>query len=235
MTAGADSAVDSRPQQVRRRNCPRPQPDLASALEVPALDPAPLPRRLRRPSRRRRYDRRRGLPYRCTASSSRRRARIFDTLAAGRRRLDEGENVAEDIERAAHTLAGIAGTVKFDAMKDVGHALEGLLERLLGKPADAPARALIGDAIERLEAMLTSATARQLPDAVPELIARLDGLGVGEADAEAAPLDFTAPAAPPETLTATSAAADLDFALLETAPVDLPPAAADLDFARSRR
>ncbi len=151
----------------------------------------------------------------------------LDTLAAGRRRLDEGENVAEDIERAAHTLAGIAGTVKFDAMKDVGHALEGLLERLLGKPADAPARALIGDAIERLEAMLTTATARQLPDAVPELIARLDGLGVGDADAEAAPLDFTAPVAPPETLTATSAAADLDFALPETAT----SAGNDLDFA----
>jgi HPt (histidine-containing phosphotransfer) domain-containing protein len=81
----------------------------------------------------------------------------LDTLAAGRRRLDEGENVAEDIERAAHTLAGIAGTVKFDAMKDVGHALEGLLERLLGKPADAPARALIGDAVESLEAMLATA------------------------------------------------------------------------------
>jgi chemosensory pili system protein ChpA (sensor histidine kinase/response regulator) len=152
----------------------------------------------------------------------------LDTLASGRRRLDEGENVAEDIERAAHTLAGIAGTVKFEAMKDVGHALEGLLERLLGKPADARARALIGDAIERLEAMLTTATARQLPDAQPELIARLDGMGVGEADAEAAPLDFTAPAALPEALTATSAAADLDFALLETAPAGPPPDAASL-------
>jgi chemosensory pili system protein ChpA (sensor histidine kinase/response regulator) len=151
----------------------------------------------------------------------------LDTLAAGRRRLDEGENVAEDIERAAHTLAGIAGTVKFDAMKDVGHALEGLLERLLGTPADAPARALIGDAIERLEAMLTTATARQLPDAEPELIARLDGMGVGEADAEAAPLDFTAPAALPETLTATSAASDLDFAMLEPAT---PAAPIGLDF-----
>jgi chemosensory pili system protein ChpA (sensor histidine kinase/response regulator) len=147
----------------------------------------------------------------------------LDTLAAGRRRLDEGENVAEDIERAAHTLAGIAGTVKFEAMKDVGHALEGLLERLLGKPADARARALIGAAIESLEAMLTMATARQLPVGVPGLIARLDGMEaggmeVGAADAEAAPLDFTAPAAPPETLTATSDAADLDFALPETAP-----------------
>jgi HPt (histidine-containing phosphotransfer) domain-containing protein len=64
----------------------------------------------------------------------------LDTLAAGRRRLEEGENVSEDIERAAHTLAGIAGTVKFDAMKDLGHSLEGLLERLLGKPAGPAGR-----------------------------------------------------------------------------------------------
>ena len=150
----------------------------------------------------------------------------LDTLAAGRRRLDEGENVAEDIERAAHTLAGIAGTVKFDAMKDVGHALEGLLERLLGKPADAAARALIGDATESLEAMLATAAARELPAGVPGLIARLDGMGVGDADTEVPPLDFTAPTAPPETLTAPSAENDLDFALPETAPAGLPAAAA---------
>jgi chemosensory pili system protein ChpA (sensor histidine kinase/response regulator) len=150
----------------------------------------------------------------------------LDTLAAGRRRLDDGEKITEDVERAAHTLAGIAGTVKFDAMKDVGHALEGLLERLLGKPTDAAVRALIGDAIENLEDMLAKATARQLPAGVPELIARLDGMGVGDADADAPLLDFAALAAPPETLTAASVANDLDFALPETAPAGWPPAEA---------
>jgi hypothetical protein len=98
--------------------------------------------------------------------------------------------------------------VKFDAMKDVSHALEGLLERLIDKPADAAARALIGEAIEDLEAMLTTATARQLPTGVPGLIARLDRMGVGDADTAAPLLDFAAlaaPAAPPGTLTATSA------------------------------
>jgi chemosensory pili system protein ChpA (sensor histidine kinase/response regulator) len=140
----------------------------------------------------------------------------LDTLAAGRRRLEEGENVSEDIERAAHTLAGIAGTVKFDAMKDLGHSLEGLLERLLGKPADPAGRALIGEAIASLEGMLARATARALPEAVPALIARLDALGAG---------DEGAPAAAEETLTASTALADLDFALPESAPAGGAPSA----------
>jgi chemosensory pili system protein ChpA (sensor histidine kinase/response regulator) len=160
----------------------------------------------------------------------------LDTLASARRRLDDGEKVTEDIERAAHTLAGIAGTVKFDEMKDVGHALEGLLERLLGKPADSATRALIGEAIENLEAMLANAAARQLPAEVPGLIARLDGMRVGDADAGAPLLDFAASAAPPETLTTAPLGNDLDFALPEAAPSETLTTASvanDLDFALS--
>ncbi len=160
----------------------------------------------------------------------------LDTLAAARCRLDDGEKVTEDIERAAHTLAGIAGTVKFDGMKDVGHALEGLLERLLGKPADSVARALIVEAIENLEAMLANAAARQLPAEVPGLIARLDGMRVGDADAGAPLLDFAASAAPPETLTTAPLGNDLDFALPEAAPpetLNTASVANDLDFALS--
>jgi chemosensory pili system protein ChpA (sensor histidine kinase/response regulator) len=138
------------------------------------------------------------------------------TLAAGRQRLDEGEMVTEDFERAAHTLAGIAGTVRVDAMKDIGHALEGLLERLLDKPADPAARALIGEAIDSLDGMLDKAAARELPAAMPALIARLDAMaGAGEAEA-----------APGDTLTAPAALDDLDFALPSTAPQQNQPAVA---------
>jgi chemosensory pili system protein ChpA (sensor histidine kinase/response regulator) len=159
-------------------------------------------------------------------------------LAAGRQRLDEGEAVTDDFERAAHTLAGIAGTVRVDAMKDVGHALEGLLERLLNKPADPPARAVIGEAIDALGAMLETASARELPPAMPELIARLDWMfadeQVVEAPASATPtLDFAAepaPSAGADTLTAPAGLGDLDFAA--PAPAT-PPRAAEpvaLDF-----
>ena len=54
-------------------------------------------------------------------------------LEAGRARLAEGVAVNEEFERSAHTLAGISGTVKFDAMREVAHGLEGLLERLQGR------------------------------------------------------------------------------------------------------
>src|SRR5512134_603144 len=40
-------------------------------------------------------------------------------LGAGKARLAEGEPVTEDVERSAHTLAGIAGTVKFTAMREL--------------------------------------------------------------------------------------------------------------------
>jgi chemosensory pili system protein ChpA (sensor histidine kinase/response regulator) len=156
----------------------------------------------------------------------------LDTLVAGRQRLADGEKVSEDVERAAHTLAGIAGTVKFDAMKDLGHSLEGLLERLLGQPADAAARALVGEAIDTLEAMLTQATARTLPGSVPGLLARLDALGTDAGAGTAVP--DVPPTALPDTLTPAAALDDLNFALPELAPANDAPAApapaATLDF-----
>jgi chemosensory pili system protein ChpA (sensor histidine kinase/response regulator) len=125
-------------------------------------------------------------------------------------------------------------------MKDLGHSLEGLLERLLGKPADASARALIGEAIDALEGMLSRATARELPQAVPALLARLDGPAAGDegaaetltAPAGLADLDFALPAsaAPAETLTA-AAPDDFDFTAPASAPAnDAPAAPAALDF-----
>jgi chemosensory pili system protein ChpA (sensor histidine kinase/response regulator) len=65
--------------------------------------------------------------------------------------------------------------------------------------------------------MLARATARELPAAVPALIARLDALGAG---------DEGAPPAAVETLTASTELADLDFALPESAPAAGAPGAA---------
>ena len=127
-----------------------------------------------------------------------------------RAKLAEGEPVSEEFERAAHTLAGIAATVRFESMRDIGHALEGLLERTLGRPLEGATRALVGYAIDTLRAMLGSAEARQLPQPSPALVAKLAGAEQGAAPAAQAP----APAAPDM--------GDLDFASL--APPPAPPA-----------
>ena len=129
-------------------------------------------------------------------------------LGAGQAKLAEGEPVTEDFERSAHTLAGIAGTVKFMAMRELAHGLEGMLERYIGKPADADTCSLIGAAIDGLGNMLTVAEARALPQPAGDLVARLS---VAVPDA--------APAAP--ALTAAPAADSLDFSLPR--PIRSPP------------
>ena len=107
-------------------------------------------------------------------------------LGAGQAKLTEGEPVTEDFERSAHTLAGIAGTVRFTAMRELAHGLEEMLERNVGKPADADARSLIGASIDALGVMLTAAEARTLPQPAADLVARLSGAASG-----------ATPAAPP--------------------------------------
>ena len=152
-------------------------------------------------------------------------------LGAGQAKLAEGEPVTEDFERSAHTLAGIAGTVKFDAMRELAHGLEEMLDRFIGKPADASAHALIGAAIDALGVMLTAAEARTLPHPAGNLVARLAGTAPG-APAAVAPT-VPAPAAP------TAPADSLDFSLPGADTVTPEPAAegkpeidlGDLDFA----
>ncbi len=128
----------------------------------------------------------------------------LERMREGHAKLAEGEPVTDDFERAAHTLAGTAGTVKFDAMRDLGHALEGLLERTLGRSPSGGTRALLGYAIDTLRGMLTTAEARKLPQPSAALVAKLNAAEPeGPAPAAAAPpaapllddLDFAAPAA----------------------------------------
>jgi chemosensory pili system protein ChpA (sensor histidine kinase/response regulator) len=176
-------------------------------------------------------------------------------LADGRARLAEGKPVAEDIERAAHTLAGIAGTVKFDAMKDLGHALEKMLERTLNRQASPAAQRLLDESIGTFERMLAAASDRRLPGAAPDLVARLNAAAsvVPEPAEEGPALDFIPPAVPNEADTVTvapvaevrtgvpdaPALGDLDFASPGIATLEAPPAplarqqaetAATLDF-----
>ncbi len=149
----------------------------------------------------------------------------LEHLAEAQGKLAEGEPVTEDLERSAHTLAGIAGTVKLDAMRELAHALESMLERALGKPADAATRGLIGEAAGALGGMLARAEARTLPVPAGDLVARLDGAASGAAVEAVAPAAETVtPAAAP-----TIELGDLDFAL----PADAAPAAQPVDDALS--
>src|SRR5262245_30743854 len=158
-------------------------------------------------------------------------------MAQDRARLAEGEPVTEDFERRAHTLAGIAGTVRFEAMRELGHALEGLLERTLGRNPSGATLALIDDAIGSLRAMLGSAEARELPEPATALVARLDGAGQGAAPATEMPgapdevlgdLDFALPpadGAPADTLSADAGALDFSALASPAAPIPEEPLA----------
>ena len=69
-------------------------------------------------------------------------------LGAGQTKLAEGEPVTEDFERSAHTLAGIAGTVRFTAMRELAHGLEEMLERYR-RQAGRRGRALADRRVDR--------------------------------------------------------------------------------------
>ena len=143
----------------------------------------------------------------------------LERMREGYAKLADGDPVTDDFERAAHTLAGTAGTVKLDAMRDLGHALEGLLERTLGRSPGGGTRALIGYAIDTLRGMLATAETRKPPPPSAALVAKLN----------AAEPEGNAPAAAPPAAPPRAGLDDLDFAA--PTAVKAPPGDADaLDF-----
>jgi chemosensory pili system protein ChpA (sensor histidine kinase/response regulator) len=153
--------------------------------------------------------------------------------------LGSGQPVAEEFMRSAHTLAGIAGTVRFDAMRALGLAVEHLLERSLHRPVDASGHGMLADALGTLERMVADAAQRRLPDGAPDLVARLDTYTApapGFAAPEAALVSFEAlaPADVPEAAAAEDLLPDLDLTALaeQPAPGQAEAALADLDLAR---
>lgn len=154
------------------------------------------------------------------------RARIAE-LEVGRGHLAAGQPVTEELERAAHTLAGTAGTVKLEAMRELGHALEGMLERALGEPAGADVQGLLDQSIAALGRMLAAAESRRLPEREPALVARLEAAGnvavLPGRTVAAAPLDGAS------TRDSAPAAEALDFTQSDPVP-QLVETPAVLDF-----
>jgi chemosensory pili system protein ChpA (sensor histidine kinase/response regulator) len=146
----------------------------------------------------------------------------LDAIADALRAVEAGSTVTVDFRRAAHTLAGIAGTVKFDSMWAVGHSLEHMLHRAQDRQLDATELGIARDALAKLEEMAAAVAVGVEPLPAPDLIARLDA--AGEAPIEAPATDDA------ETLTISGAEGTddvLDFTAptLEPEPPSAPPVA----------
>jgi chemosensory pili system protein ChpA (sensor histidine kinase/response regulator) len=78
--------------------------------------------------------------------------------------------------RAAHTLAGISGTVGIEPVNRLAHALEHTLDRLnrAGQACNSELIGLLGSALSTLDAMVAVVADRRVPDAAEGLASELD-------------------------------------------------------------
>ena len=99
--------------------------------------------------------------------------REFSSLEA-----DHAAPTTHEIYRAAHTLAGISGTVGIPAVQALAHALECALQRRDhgARREDADALATVGATIAALARMLAEVAREDEPEAAPELCEALDKL-----------------------------------------------------------
>src|SRR5712692_2908848 len=86
--------------------------------------------------------------------------------------------VTDTLMRAVHTLAGTSGTVKIAALSDLGYAFEKALQKLATSELSEAEQSLVGEAIDMIEAMVSNVIELRVPDAVPQLVARLEHIGV---------------------------------------------------------
>lgn len=147
--------------------------------------------------------------------------------------------VREELVRAAHTLAGICGTVQLAGMHDLGAALEGALLRLKRRPASMTPDelALAHDSVRALKMMYEGVLERAVPGSAASLIARLGAItgevarlvtAPGEEPAQVAETSsvgeptFTTPATVEEPSVAETVMSELAMAELESAAIESP-------------
>ncbi len=131
--------------------------------------------------------------------------------------------VREELVRAAHTLAGICGTVQLRAMHDLGAALEGALLRLKNRATTISSGelALAHDSVQALKMMYEGVLERAVPGSATALIARLGAI-TGEA-ARLAARDVEEPAA------AETGMSELAMAGSESAEIESPAQGAEIE------
>ncbi len=125
----------------------------------------------------------------------------------------------EEHTRAAHTLAGICGTVQIPAMQELGHALEVALARLRNRPA-APGGGeleLVSRSIAALREMYAGVLERRAAAPRPDLTRALEAVAA-ETRPIAVPAEVVRPA-PPRVAPA-AAAAPIAGRVAEEIPLD---------------
>ena len=100
------------------------------------------------------------------------------SMASERKTLAQHGVITDTLLRAAHTLAGICGTVKADAPRNLGYALEHALQRLASATLSESEEARVAEAIEAISAMVAEVMARRLPGPRTDLIEELARIGV---------------------------------------------------------
>jgi len=89
--------------------------------------------------------------------------------------------VSDALLRASHTLGGIAGTIRLDDMRELGHALERSLQQLSYDSVSDFDQALVSEAVATLDAMAMRVSECIPPDPAPELIERLETAAIAAA------------------------------------------------------
>jgi chemosensory pili system protein ChpA (sensor histidine kinase/response regulator) len=111
----------------------------------------------------------------------------------GEWRHEPGRAPSPDALKAAHTLAGTSATVGFQALREVAHALEMVLDTAAPVLSDAQ-HALLDDTLDSARRMLTCFALGELSKPEPELVGRLQALRAElAAQAEFAPPPADAP------------------------------------------
>jgi chemosensory pili system protein ChpA (sensor histidine kinase/response regulator) len=105
----------------------------------------------------------------------------LDVMRAELDVLKDHSVVSDALLRASHTLAGIAGTIRLDDMRELGHALERALQQLSYDSVSEFDQALVNEAVATLDAMATRVTECIPPDPAPELIERLETAAIAAA------------------------------------------------------
>jgi chemosensory pili system protein ChpA (sensor histidine kinase/response regulator) len=144
--------------------------------------------------------------------------------------------VSDALMRAVHTLAGTSGTVKISAISDLGYALEKALQKLATSELSEDEQSLVGEAIDTIETMVASVVELRMPQAVPELVARLEHIGEQAGASQESRLEQEDLArAPSVFLHEAKPAAAAELAAAETEPPESPLDDLDLEIALERR
>ena len=95
--------------------------------------------------------------------------------------LTRGEPVSQKLQRGAHTLAGIAGTVRVLPLHELAHVLELAMTRMGGQPVTAEVGTLVSECVAELDRMAAAVRELRMPEPAETLVARLEELGTVEA------------------------------------------------------